>query len=139
MLHDLIHHERYRLWRFIAIGCLAAAVHWTGVMLLVKYGHLPPLGANVLGWLMALTVSFLGHFGITFRGHDTPFKTAAARFFMISAMGFGINESAYAVLLHWDGHHHGFWLATVLVSVACLTYWFSRHWAFLRSSERPVS
>lgn len=118
---------------FIAVGCTAAAVHWCMALILVARAGLAPLIANVVGWLVAFTVSFSGHFWLTFRGHGAPVARAFPRFATISAMGFGVNEAAYAMLLRWDGRHHGIDLAIVLVAVAGLTYWLSRHWAFLRT------
>ena len=96
-----------------------------------------PLKANLVGWLVAFSVSFLGHFSLTFRGHGAGWVQAASRFFLISAGGFAINEAAYAVLLRWSGHRYDLVLAAVLVAVAGVTYVLSRHWAFLRS-EAPA-
>ena len=72
-------------------------------------------------------------------GNDTTpdRKSQAAcdrRFFAISAGGFAVNESAYALLLHWTTLRYDLLLAAVLVGVAGLTYVLSRHWAFLRTS-----
>jgi putative flippase GtrA len=89
--------------------------------------------ANVLGWLVALTVSFVGHDRLTFRGHGAARGAAAARFFVVSAAGFALNESAYAVLLEWTTHRYDLLLAIVLLAVAALTYLLSRRWAFARN------
>lgn len=119
---------------FIVVGCAAAAVHWTVATACVAWAGLPPLWANVLGWLVAFGVSFGGHHHFSFRGHGNPLSAAAGRFFAISAGGFAVNESAYALLLHWTTLRYDLLLAAVLVGVAGLTYVLSRHWAFLRTS-----
>lgn len=120
------------------MGCLAAAVHWGVVVALVDGAHWHPLRANVIGWLVAFTVSFTGHDRLTFRGHGVAPGRAAARFFVVSAGAFGANEAAYALLLHWSGLRYDLALAAVLLAVAVLTYLMSRHWAFLRTgSGRP--
>ena len=106
---------------FIVVGCAAAAVHWTVATACVAWAGLAPLWANVLGWLVAC-------------GHGNPLGAAARRFFAISAGGFAVNESAYALLLHWTTLRYDLLLAAVLVGVAGLTYVLSRHWAFLRTS-----
>ena len=118
---------------FIAVGCAAAAVHWCVATGLVAFGGWRPLIANVAGWLAAVGVSFTGHHVFSFRGHGGPVVRAALRFFCISAGGFALNETAYALLLRVSGAHYGLLLACVLAGVAGLTYWLSRHWAFLRS------
>jgi putative flippase GtrA len=125
-----------RMGWFIAVGCGAAAVHWAVVVWLVGQWGWRPLLANGPGWLIAYTVSFAGHHGLTFRGHGAPLGSAALRFFAVSAFGFAINEVAYALLLHWSAQRYDLVLAVVLVAVAVVTYLLSRHWAFLR---RPAN
>nr|WP_042426853.1 GtrA family protein [Comamonas granuli] len=120
---------------FIVVGSCAAAVHWTVATASVAYAGLPPLRANVMGWLVALAVSFAGHHLLSFRGHGNRLGQAAARFFLISAGGFAVNETAYALLLRWSGLRYDLLLALVLAGVAGLTYVLSRHWAFLRNPQ----
>ena len=118
---------------FVLVGCAAAATHLGIVVLLVRAWAMPPLGANVVAWLVALAVSFAGHHRLSFSGHDVPPRAAAWRFFTISAAGFLLNELAYAALLRWSGLRFEVGLALVLAGVAVATYWASRHWAFQRS------
>ncbi|MCX5589846.1 GtrA family protein [Alcaligenes endophyticus] len=119
-----------QLFFFILIGSLAAGVHWGAVVLLVSHAHVPPLWANLIGWLAAFTVSFGGHYTLTFTQHSIPFLTALRRFFLVSALGFGVNESAYAVLLHYSSLSYQYLLAVVLVAMAFVTFVLSRVWAF---------
>lgn len=108
-------------------------MHWCVATASVALGGLPPLQANVVGWLVALVVSFTGHHRLSFKGHTSSLGQAALRFFCISAGGFVINEAAYALLLHWTSLRYDLLLAMVLIGVAGITYVLSRHWAFLRS------
>jgi len=125
-----------RIGWFVLVGCAAAAVHWSVVVLLVEHGAWRPLAANVVGWLTAFLVSFGGHHRLTFRAHGTPLLRAMMRFFALSAGGFAVNEAVYALLLGLGrGAGYQWILALVLVGVAGLTYWLSRRWAFLRSPE----
>lgn len=119
-----------RIHWFVLVGCAAAAVHWGSVVLLVERAGLQPLVANVFGWLLAVGVSFAGHHLRTFRGHGGRLDRTAARFLALSAGGFAINESAYALLLHWGGHRYDLLLAAVLIAVATVTYRLGRSWAF---------
>ncbi|GMV75936.1 MAG: hypothetical protein AMXMBFR78_28860 [Rubrivivax sp.] len=124
---------RRRALSFITVGVLAAAVHWTVVVAIVEGWQWPALAANVAGWLVALLVSFSGHHRITFAGHGVHWSVAGRRFALISAGGFAVNESAYAIALQRSGVRYDLLLAIVLLAVATLTYLLSRHWAFLRS------
>lgn len=125
--------RRGRIGRFIAVGCAAAAVHWVIVVVLVSGWGWRPLVANVLGWLAAFTLSFTGHHRLTFGGHGVPVRSSAARFFAVSAGGFGVNEITYALMLRWSSQRYDLILAVVLIAVAALTYLLGRHWVFLRS------
>lgn len=131
-LRPAIGRSKRILW-FIAVGCSAAAVHWCIVVLLVSQWQWQPLSANVLGWLVALGVSFTGHHRLTFGDLNAAFLPAARRFILVSALGFAINEASYALLLQWGVQRYDLALAVVLVGVAIATYLLSRHWAFLRS------
>lgn len=128
------HRQRGHVGWFIVVGCAAAAVHWSVATALVALGGWAPLLANVVGWLVALGVSFTGHHRLSFRGHGNSVGRAGLRFFSISAGGFLINETLYALLLHWTSARYDVLLAGVLIGVAGATYLLSRHWAFLNSS-----
>lgn len=122
---------------FVVVGCAAAAVHWLTVVGLVELWAWRPLTANVVGWLVALTVSFAGHHHLTFRGHGASAWRSAGRFFLVSGSGFIVNEVTYAALLHWSGVHYEVILGSVLIGVAVMTWWLSRVWVFRGSSIRP--
>lgn len=125
-----------RLAWFIAVGCTAAAVHLGSVVGLVELVRLPPLLANVAGWLVAFIVSFCGQWLLTFRGNGAPWPQALRRFFLISLIGFSANEAAYALLLRFSELPYGLLLAMVLAAVAVMTYLLSSRWAF-RDSPAP--
>lgn len=122
--------HRARLVRFVAVGCAAAAVHWLVVVLLVSQWQLAPLLANVPAWLTAFVVSFSGHHRLTFNDHQAPVGSSLRRFFMVSALGFVLNQGAYAAMLRFSGQRYDVALLIVLVAVAALTYLLSLTWAF---------
>lgn len=119
-----------RLVLFVAVGSVAALVHWLVVVALVEGRQLAPLVANVVGWLTAFVVSFGGHRRWTFEDQGAPAARSARRFFAVSAAGFAVNEGTYAALLHGTGWRYDLVLVIVLLAVAALTYLASRRWAF---------
>lgn len=125
------------LFWFVLVGSTAAAVHWGVVVLVVERLHGLPLVANVMGWCVAVVVSFAGHHGLTYQGHGVDFWRSARRFLVVSAIGFAFNEVSYALLLHLTGLRYEWLLGAVLVGVALFTYWAGRHWVFLRKVRRP--
>lgn len=116
--------------RFIVTGGVAALVHLGVVILLVDHAGLAPLVANVLGWLTAFGVSFAGHHWWTFAHQRAHWRSALPRFFMLSATGFGINETAYALALRFLPWRYDVLLVLVLGAVAVGTYVLSKWWAF---------
>ncbi|HWL29235.1 MAG TPA: GtrA family protein [Burkholderiaceae bacterium] len=115
---------------FIAVGCAAAFTHWAVVVLTVTATAMAPLLANIIGWIIAFCVSFAGHYTLTFRHQHAPLARAAGRFFAVSALGFGINEAAYAWLLHATAIRYDVLLALVLIGIAGMTFILGRYWAF---------
>ena len=123
-----------RLAWFIAVGCVAAGVHFSGVVALVQLMGMPPLWANCAAWVMALGVSFAGHWRLSFADQQAPLGRAARRFVALSAAGFAVNETVYALLLRYSTAGYQAALAITLALVAVGTFLLSRHWAFRGSS-----
>lgn len=115
---------------FVAVGCAAAATHWLVAVLVVRLAGYPPLAANVVGWLAAFCVSFAGHYRYTFRHQRAPLARAAGRFFLVSALGFCVNELAYAYLLQATTIRYDVLLALILIAIAGGTFILGRFWAF---------
>lgn len=126
-----------RLARFVAVGAVAAAVHWGVVVALVGQWGWRPAVANLPAWLLAFTVSWAGHHRWTFGDRATATTQTAPRFFLVSALGFAVNETAYVLLLHSTTLRYDAVLAGILLAVAGLTYLASRHWAFRGNGARP--
>jgi putative flippase GtrA len=119
---------------FLAVGCAAAATHWGVVVLAVSTAAMQPLVANVAGWLVAFIVSFFGHYRLTFRHQHAPLARAARRFFAVSALGFSVNELAYAWLLQVTRLRYDVLLALILIGIAGMTFILGRFWAFRRKN-----
>lgn len=117
---------------FVAVGGTSTLVHWTVVVSLVESVSARPLAANVAGWLAAVCVSFAGHHRLSFRGHGAPAASAAWRFLVVSAVGFAVNQIAYAALLSATSQSYALLLGAVLAGVATATYAASRWWVFKR-------
>jgi putative flippase GtrA len=115
---------------FVLVGSAAALTHFLTVVLIVEALALSPLKANVIGWLCAFWVSYGGHYFLTFADHGAPALRSVGRFFLLSAAGFVINESSYAILLSVTSLPYYLLLAVILILVAILTYLLSLRWAF---------
>ena len=116
------------LW-FLAVGGSAAAVHFGVVLLLVSNYQTPALAANVVGFLIAFCVSFLGHHRLTFGDAAASARQSLPRFAAVAVLGFASNEVLYALLLALGVDYRQALLAVLLI-VAGMTWLLSRHWAF---------
>jgi putative flippase GtrA len=130
-LTDILGQKKQVLW-FIAVGAAASAVHLGVVVALVRWVGMQPLIANVFGWITAFSVSFAGHYALTFKHSGAKMTTAFRRFFAISFLGFCINELAYAAVMSTGFAHYAVSLFLVLLGVAAMTFYLSRRWAFFR-------
>ena len=121
-----------RVREIVAFGIVGAAaflIHFVLVVITVPVG-LPPLLANVLGFLAAFVWSFVGHSRWSFPAEGRPVAAALQRFAAVAVSGFVLNESAYAVLLRWTQLDYRVALFIVLCAVAGLTWLAGRYWAF---------
>lgn len=123
---------RQQLLRFGCIGAAAAAVHMGVVALLVPFG-LHPLLANIIGFVSAFNVSYLGHRFWTF-GNRTPLshKRSIARFWGIAVTSFAINELLFFLFLNYTTLPYLVALFLVLILVTPITFILSRVWAFAK-------
>ena len=115
---------------FTVVGAIAAAVHWAVAVWAVERIGIAPVLANIVGWLVALVVSFVGHWRWTFGDRRAPGWRSARRFFVVSASAFACNAVAYWALLRFSPLRYDIGLAIVLLLVATFTYLASRQWAF---------
>ena len=117
------------LLAFGVVGGAAFLVHFAVVAIIVPLG-LPPLAANLLGFLSAFSISFVGHGRWSFPAEGRPVAPALVRFAAVAVAGFVLNESAYAALLAWTTLDYRLALFLVLCGVAGLTWLAGRYWAF---------
>lgn len=118
---------------------MAAVVHLAVVVVLVRGAGLAPLVANVLGWLAAFGVSFIGHQWWTFADQNARWHQALPRFFLLSAAGFCVNEGTYALALRLLPWRYDLLLLIVLAAVAVGTYVLGKLWAFRAAVQRDVT
>ena len=116
---------------FFAVGIAALLVHLFVVWLVVQLGHLHPLDANILGFLVAVNVSYFGHSLLSFNRRNTLSWRAFLKFFSIASATFVANQIIYYFGLKWFGDALYLpMLAVVLILVGAITYLLSKFWVF---------
>jgi putative flippase GtrA len=119
-----------QLLRFGIVGVTALLVHWLVVAAVVPIFHLHPLLANVFGALGGVQFSYWGHRIWTFQARTLRHRQTLPRFIVVACTSFTINEFLYFLLLRFTTLDYRIALFLVLGTVATLTFFLSRQWAF---------
>lgn len=118
-----------RLSYFTLIGASSASVHLLCVLSLVTFFQIPPLVANVLAFLLAFNVSFLGHRKFTFSKLQDLKRLRLPHFFLVAASAGLMNESLYYLLLQYTTLNYLFALVLVIGIMSIYSFLLSRFWA----------
>ena len=128
-VHRWVLAEAFTAARFGVVGVAATAVHMSIAWLLIVGAEVRPMGANLVAFLCAFSVSFSGQYFWTF-GARGDRRRAIRRFFLVSALAFLLNNVVLAGLLK-AGTLAPIW---AVIFAACvipaITYTSSRLWAF---------
>ncbi|QND86659.1 GtrA family protein [Chromobacterium vaccinii] len=124
-----------QLFWFGVVGVSAMLLHFALVTLVLVPLGVPPLVANVLGFLGAFQLSYWGHRRFTFAAGHVPHRQALPRFFGVSCLSFCVNEAMYFALLRYAPLDYRVSLAIVLFAVAALTFLLGKLWAFASAPQ----
>ena len=119
----------HRLFYFVGVGGSAALVHLCIVFTLVGLLHFGPLIANVIAFLFAFNVSFLGHKHLTFSQLKNQKELKLPHFFLVASSAGVINECLYFLLLRYTTLNYLVALILVLGLVSSYSFVLSRSWA----------
>lgn len=116
--------------RYAVIGGLATVIHYTVLLLLVESLGLAAYGATALGALCGALIAYLANRGFTFSS-ISPHRRALPRFFVVAALGAGLNS-----LIVWSGTSALSWHYLVVQAISTavvltLTYHLNRFWTFV--------
>ncbi|WP_447553425.1 GtrA family protein [Vreelandella sp. EE22] len=124
-LVELFNRDIFQPFRFLVVGALATATHLlVATLLFVLLGAPSPYLVNVIAFVVAFMVSFLGHRYITFKTNGS-----LGRFFLVAVGGFLANNAILTAGLALGMES----LPAVILataSVPVLTYLASSLWAF---------
>lgn len=114
-----------RLTYFLIIGACAALTHLS----VVAYLDMHPLLANLIAFVIAFNISFLGHKYLTFSSLQDEKQLRLPQFFMVATSALVLNELLYLILLRYTQLHYLVALFLVLAMVSVYTFIVSRFWA----------
>ena len=129
--------SRQALW-FLVVGASAAAVHFLVLISVVSFTTISPAWANVIAFLLAFIVSFLGHFYLTFSTSTTsslykdrqPLHTLL-KWVASSVIGFAANQGLFVLGLNWFGESYYIFIWLVITAIiTVMTFALGKLWAF---------
>ena len=118
---------------FAIVGAAATLTHVIAALGARELAGLSPMGANLVGYLFAVGVSYLGNARFTFRRavlHGPQF----VRFAVVSLAGLALTPGLTWLLVERMGWSFSAGLAVVAVAVPALSFVLQRLWAFRRTS-----
>jgi putative flippase GtrA len=122
-------HFKSATW-FTLVGIAAATTHYIVAVSLDMFAVLPVLTANLIGFLVAFPVSYVGHYRLSFKNQSPSSRTSLWRFLCVAVLGFVMNQLLILVNLNVLGLPFWFVLGIVLLLIAISTYVLSLYWAF---------
>lgn len=121
---------------FGLVGIAASVVHAVVGIALVRSGLLYPFSANIIAFLTAFSVSYVGHRSFSFRS-DAAHGGALPKFFAVAVLGLAMNQLIVLMVVNWLGFPYELALAVVFLTVPASTYVLARFWAFDTRKEQP--
>ncbi|MBA4381361.1 MAG: GtrA family protein [Sideroxydans sp.] len=126
---------QYQVVRFAVVGVVATVTHVAVLVVGVEWLGLHPVVASTLGFLAAVTDSYLLNRSWTFKS-DVAHSQTLWRFVVVSLFGLGLNTVMMTSLV---GYFHWWYLwaqvATLLI-VPVSNYLLNRHWTFKQTDGR---
>ncbi|MCG6115461.1 MAG: GtrA family protein [Mesorhizobium sp.] len=118
-----------KVFVFGLVGVTASIVHFLLAAGLFTYAGINLFVANLFGFFLAISVSYFGHYYLTFRSKQAH-GTAVRRFVVTALTGFAVNNLCLAMLTWAIGHESPWSLGTAIIVAAAVVYLLSGRWAF---------
>lgn len=125
---------RHQVPLFAIVGAAATLTHVVAALAARELAGLSPMGANLVGYLAAVGVSYLGNARFTFRRavlHGPQF----ARFVVVSLLGLALTQGLTWLLVERLGWSFSAGLAVVAIAVPALSFVLQRLWAFRKAEH----
>jgi putative flippase GtrA len=132
--------ELCRFVRFGMVGILATLVYAWMTFLGVEFLGLTAVRASIIGQVLSMAVSYLGHSMFSF-GVVTDHRVYLWRFLVIAVLTFGMNGVVTWALTNAMGFDYRIVVVIVGVLIPVTNYVCNRFWVFLPgiNSLRPTS
>jgi len=124
----------FQLTRFASVGLIATGVHALSYASFSAIG-IDPLLSNLFAFLIAFSISFIGHFKWTFKNAvgDQNIHTAwraQIKFLVVALTGLSLNSLSVLVITDWLDAHYLLAILPMVFVVPLITFGLSKVWVF---------
>lgn len=128
-LIDVIRLETRLISRFTLIGIIATLVHMATSFVLMSWTPMTVHQANLGGFLLALCVSYSGHYYFSFKSAKAH-KSALPRFFITTLTAYACNVLVIFVLTSWTTLPENICLLFGVGIMPFVSFILSRMWVY---------
>lgn len=116
--------------RYSLIGVVAASVHYFVAITCAWYWNWSISFTNVIAFLCAVWISFLGHRYFTFKEQRSTSQKSCTKFFTVAILGFVFNETTLVFLNNLKLFSVQVNLFLAIAATAALTFILNKHFTF---------
>lgn len=114
---------------FGIVGVCATLAHYFVASALSSALGISIFWCNLFGFLFAFSVSYFGHYHLSFRS-DAPHAKALPKFALTALLGFLVNNAALLALVWSAGEERIGFIAIAMVFSAGTVFIVSKFWSF---------
>lgn len=122
-------HLARQISRFGVTGITATTVHSLVLVVFVEVGGWAPTTANMVAFLCAVTVSYLGNYHWTYQS-SRQHRSSVWRFVFVAIVAALMNYAIFILMVdHWNLHYL-LALVVVMTTVPLFSFTVQKHWVF---------
>lgn len=111
------------------VGVAASVLHFVVAVVAMRVLGAPILLANLLGFILAFSLSYVGHYKWTFRS-SANHKVSVPKFAVTAVMGYVINNIVLIILISATGLELSLFILIAIGVSAAVVYLISNRWVF---------
>ena len=111
------------------VGVAASVLHFVVAVMVMRVFAAPILLANLFGFILAFSLSYVGHYKWTFQSNANH-KDSVPKFAITAVMGYLINNVVLIVLISVTGVELSVFILIAIGVAAATVYFISSRWVF---------
>ncbi|MEO1920161.1 MAG: GtrA family protein [Paracoccaceae bacterium] len=111
------------------VGVAASILHFITAVVTMRVFGAPILLANLIGFIVAFGLSYVGHYKWTFQSSENH-KVSVPKFAITAVTGYLINNVVLIILISLTGVEHSVFILIAIAVSAAVVYLISSRWIF---------